>query len=67
MTNFIKINTDKNLVENLENTNEFEVNNLEKVLQNVNTRSFGDLEKPLLIKYINMFEKNLIKILILKH
>ena len=57
MTNFIKINTEKNLVENLENTNEFEVNSLEKVLQNVNTSSFGDLEKPLLIKYINMFEK----------
>ena len=59
MTDFISINTDRNLVENLENTNsqEFEVNNLEKVLQNVNTSSFGDLEKPFLIKYINMFEK----------
>jgi len=59
MTNFISINTDRNLVENLENTNivEFEVNNLEKILQNVNTSSFGDLEKPYLIKYINMFEK----------
>ena len=59
MTNFIKINTDRNLIENLENTNviEFEVNNLEKILQTIDTTSFGDLEKPYLIKYINMFEK----------
>ena len=59
MTDFTRYNIDNNLIENLSNTNnfKFEVNSLERVLKNVNTDSFGELEKPHLIKYINLFEK----------
>ena len=68
MTNFIYSKGSNNLIEGLANITKvkFETNSLENVLRNVNTSSFGDLEKPYLIKFINLFEKNIANHLILK-
>lgn len=59
MTNFVNSKGSDNLIEGLSNItqNKFETNSLESVLKNVNTSSFGDLEKPHLIKFINLYEK----------
>tara|TARA_B100000767_G_C19778023_1_gene543878 strand:- start:5091 stop:7835 length:2745 start_codon:yes stop_codon:yes gene_type:complete len=59
MTNFVNSKGGNNLIEGLSNItqNKFETNSLESVLKNINTNSFGDLEKPHLIKFINLYEK----------